>query len=175
MLDYGLGRTSSFELLKKQSSSHLRGALELAQTSVNQQLPIELERWPLQVFLVCAITCFLASSAMHLLWVRCLKTCNVTHNIDLSGISLMIFGSAYGFLYYIFKCESTSYYVYFGLQLFSLLGILVCINCKMFNKEKYQGLKVILFILQGGVALLAVLHWKLMKYLKIYLGLKITF
>lgn len=153
----------SFELMKAQAATYLSSALELAQSSVNQSLPIELERWPLQVFLVCAIICFLASSAMHLFWVRSLKTCNITHNIDLSGISLMIFGSAYGFVYYIFKCETTSYYVYFGIQLFSLLGILVCINCKLFNKEKYQGLKVVLFVVQGGVALLAVLHWKYMK------------
>src|SRR3990167_1515512 len=163
VLQFQFNNTATFKELSAQTSAYLRAALELAQSSVNQQLPIELERWPLQVFLVCAIICFFASSIMHLLWVRSLKTCNITHNIDLSGISLMIFGSAYGFVYYIFKCETTTYYIYFCIQLFSLLGILVCINCKLFNKEKYQGLKVVLFVVQGGVALLAVLHWKYMK------------
>lgn len=100
---------------------------------------------------------------MHLLWVRSLKVCNLTHNIDLSGISIMIFGSAYGFIYYIFKCDYWSYYAYFIVQLFSLLGVLLCINCKMFNKEKYQTLKVILFMLQASSTMLSALHWRLMK------------
>src|SRR3990167_6918140 len=149
VLQFQFNNTATFKELSAQTSAYLRAALELAQSSVNQQLPIELERWPLQVFLVRAIICFFAS--------------NIMHYIDLSGISLMIFGSAYGFVYYIFKCETTTYYIYFCIQLFSLLGILVCINCKLFNKEKYQGLKVVLFVVQGGVALLAVLHWKYMK------------
>ena len=121
------------------------------------------DKWPMQLFLMCTIFCFLASSAMHLFWVRSVHVCNLTHNIDLSGISLMIFGSAYGLIYYIFKCNAISYYLYFGIQVFSAIGILLCINCKMFNKEKYQSLKVILFIVQAFVAFFAVIHWRWMK------------
>ncbi len=128
-----------------------------------ENLPIALEKWPLEVFLFSAIICFVASSVMHLLWVRSPKMCNVTHNIDLSGISFMIFGSAYGLIYYIFKCEPMSYYVYFGTQAFSLLGILFCINCKIFHQDKFHNVKVILFIVQAGVALFAVLHWRMME------------
>ena len=117
----------------------------------------------MQIFLFSAIFCFLASSIMHLFWVRSVHVCNLTHNIDLSGISLMIFGSAYGLIYYIFKCNPASYYTYFGIQVFSAIGILLCINCKMFNKEKYQGLKVVLFIVQAFVAFFAVVHWRWMK------------
>ena len=141
----------------------LGGGLADLQSETNKYLPIALEKWPMQIFLLSAIFCFLASSAMHLFWVRSVHVCNLTHNIDLSGISLMIFGSAYGLIYYIFKCNAISYYLYFGIQVFSAIGILLCINCKMFNKEKYQSLKVILFIVQAFVAFFAVIHWRWMK------------
>lgn len=146
-----------------QLSKSLSSGLYDLQKETNKYLPIALEKWPMQIFMSAAIFCFLASSTMHLFWVRSVHVCNLTHNIDLSGISLMIFGSAYGLIYYIFKCNTVSYYVYFGIQTFSAVGILLCINCKMFNKEKYQGLKVILFIVQAFVAFFAVIHWRWMK------------
>lgn len=138
----------------------LQAALKEFTQSVSDNLPILLEKWPLDVFVLTAIICFTASTAMHLLWVKSLKVCHLTHNIDLSGISLMIFGSAYGFIYYIFKCDAMSYYAYFGTQVFSLMGILICINCKIFNKEKYQYLKVLLFLLQGSMVIISVIHWR---------------
>ena len=133
------------------------------QSQTNKNLPIALEKWPMQIFMFSTIFCFLASSVMHLFWVRSVHVCNLTHNIDLSGISLMIFGSAYGLIYYIFKCNTVSYYIYLGFQVFSVIGILLCINCKMFNKEKYQNLKVLLFCIQAFVAFLAIVHWRWMK------------
>ena len=145
------------------AESILAEGLRQFKDEVEANLPISLEKWPLEIFLFSAVVCFVASSVMHLLWVRSPRVCNITHNIDLSGISLVIFGSAYGLIYYIFKCEPVSYYIYFGTQVFSMLGILFCINCKLFNQDKWQNLKVILFVLQGAVALLSVLHWRMMK------------
>jgi predicted membrane channel-forming protein YqfA (hemolysin III family) len=143
--------------------SSLAAALKAVKDKIDDHLPVFLEKWPLEIFIFSAFFCFAASSVMHLLWVRSLKVCNLTHNIDLSGISFMIFGSSYGFIYYIFKCDYWSYYVYFSIQLFSLLGVLLCINCKIFNKEKYQTLKVILFMLQASSMMISALHWRLMK------------
>ena len=132
--------------------------------AANRHLPIELEKWPLEIFLGSAIICFICSSIMHLLWVKSVHVCNLTHNVDLSGICLMIFGSAYGLIYYIFKCNLASYYAYLAVLVLSAVGILICINCKMFNKPKYQNLKVILFVTQACVALCAIIHWSWMKY-----------
>lgn len=100
---------------------------------------------------------------MHLFWVKSVSVCNLTHNVDLSGISLMIFGSAYGLIYYIFKCNNVSYYFYLGILVTSAIGILLCINCKMFNKAKFQNLKVVLFVTQACVALCSIVHWRWMK------------
>lgn len=138
-------------------------ALSDLKQQVGETLPIILEKWPLDVFVLSAIICFSASTVMHLFWVKSLKACHLTHNIDLSGISLMIFGSAYGFTYYIFQCDAASYYVYFSTQVFALMGILICINCKIFNKEKYQWVKVVLFLLQASLILICVIHWRIRK------------
>ena len=125
---------------------------------------VELEKWPMVIFLGCAISCFMASSTMHLLWVRSLRVCNLTHNIDLSGISLMIFGSAFGMLHYVFKCENLYYWFYVTLQFLACAGILICINFKFFNTEKYQNLKVVLFVLQALISAVALIHWYSMEY-----------
>lgn len=138
-------------------------ALQHMKITIGENLPLMLEKWPLDVFIICSVICFLGSSAMHLFWVKSLRACHLTHNIDLSGISLMIFGSAYGLVYYIFKCDQVAYYIYVALLVLSLIGILICINCKILNKAKWQNLKVMLFLLQGCVAATSVLHWKLMK------------
>jgi adiponectin receptor len=122
-----------------------------------------LEKWPLFVFIGCAICCFAASSVMHLLWVRSLKVCNLTHNIDLSGISLMIFGSAFGILYYVFKCERLAYWFYLAVQAAACLGIITCINLRFFNQDKYQHLKVVMFALQALVSAVALFHWHTME------------
>ena len=148
---------------KTDLESSLNKTLSLAYSVLARISEPNRDKWPLQLFLVCTICCFIASSAMHLFWVRSVHVCNLTHNIDLSGISLMIFGSAYGLIYYIFKCNAASYYIYLGIQVFSAMGILLCINCKMFTKEKYQGVKVVLFIVQAFVALFAVIHWRWLK------------
>lgn len=143
--------------------SALKAGLKELKQGANRHLPIALEKWPLEIFLVCAIICFVFSSAMHLLWVRSVHVCNLTHNMDLSGISLMIFGSAYGMIYYIFKCDNTAYYCYLTVLVTSAVGIMVCINCKMFHKEKYQNLKVILFIVQACTGFFAVFHWRWLR------------
>lgn len=126
-------------------------------------LPIPLEKWPLEIFLVCAVCCFLASAWMHTVWVRSLKTCNLTHNIDLSGIGILIFGASAGLIYYIFKCDAQLYYIYFGSQVAALVAILLSINGRMFNKDKYQWVKVLLYLFQSCVAGVALLHWRIMK------------
>jgi predicted membrane channel-forming protein YqfA (hemolysin III family) len=148
---------------RQEVSVKIQRSLETMRLALSDSLPTALEKWPMDVFVGCAILCFLGSTAMHLFWIRSLRTCHLTHNLDLSGISMMIFGSAYGFIYYIFKCDHISYYIYFGIQVFTLLGILVCINCKIFNKEKYQNLKVVLFLIQAGVAASAIIQWRLRK------------
>lgn len=143
---------------------HLKVSLKSLKHNLEKNVPFELEQWPLQTFISTAIICFVASSLMHLLWVRSLHTCNLTHNIDLTGISLLIFGSAFGFLYYVFKCDRTWLYVYTGILASAMLGIVITINCKLFHGEKYQNLKVILFVIQASVGLIAVGHWRFMMY-----------
>ena len=142
----------------------MRAALEAVKDSLHSSLPAQAEKWPMITFMACAIFCFFASALMHLLWVRCLKTCHTTHNLDLSGIAIMIFGSAFGFIHYVFQCDTHSYNTYFYLQVGSMLCVLVCINCKLFNNTKYEFLKTFLFIFQALISAVAVIHWRINEY-----------
>lgn len=148
---------------RKDLSQKMGKALQSIKDAISDSLPVMLEKWPLDVFIVCTIVCFLCSTAMHLFWIKDLYVCYVIHNIDMSGISLAIFGSTFSIVYYIFKCDSVSYYIYFGLQVISLVSILVCINFKVFNSSRFENLKVYLFLLQGVVATISLVHWILMK------------
>ena len=123
------------------------------------------DKWPMQLFLMCTIFCFLASSAMHLFWVRSVHVCNLTHNIDLSGISLMIFGSCMAIIHYTFNCNPFIYRCYVVGHTLTMLGILAYINIKSFKAMfgNFHHLGTALFVTQAAFASLAVIHWRWMK------------
>ena len=98
---------------------------------------------------------------MHTYWVRSPRVCNITHDIDLSGISIMIFGSAYGVVHYVFACDGFAYYLYSTIQVLAIICILVSINVKLMHA--LDSIKAFLFIAQGAVGTIAVLHWKIVQ------------
>ena len=100
---------------------------------------------------------------MHLFWVRSVHVCNLTHNIDLSGISLMIFGSFMGVIHYAFKCNALAYWCYGAAGTFSMLAILCAINIESLSLSRFYYLKTVLFMAQAGVGALSVIHWRWMK------------
>lgn len=119
--------------------------------------------WPYYVFLFSAIACFFGSATMHAFWVKSLTACNVTHNIDLSGISVMIFGSSYSILYYGFQCNPTALNFYLGTQVVTLIAILIVINGNLIATHSMGKLKVLLFASQIGISMLATIHWRILE------------
>jgi Haemolysin-III related len=130
---------------------------------LHKVLPTPPTTWPYYVFLVSAIVCFFASAIMHTFWVRSLKACNVTHNIDLSGISVMIFGSSYSLLYYGFQCNPTALNFYLITQFVTLLAILFVINGNLIATHSMGKIKVLLFASQIVIGLLATIHWRILE------------
>jgi predicted membrane channel-forming protein YqfA (hemolysin III family) len=130
---------------------------------LHKVLPTPPTTWPYYVFLLSAIVCFFASAIMHTFWVRSLNTCNVTHNIDLSGISVMIFGSSYSLLYYGFQCNPTALNFYLVTQFATLLAILFVINGNLIATHSMGKLKVLLFASQIVISMLATIHWRILE------------
>lgn len=143
--------------------SEVDGQFRESTNQLHKLLPTPPTTWPYYVFLFSAICCFFASATMHTFWVRSLTTCNVTHNIDLSGISVMIFGSSYSLLYYGFQCNPTALNVYLTTQAITLLAILFVINGNMISTHSMGKIKVLLFASQIGISLLATIHWRLLE------------
>jgi predicted membrane channel-forming protein YqfA (hemolysin III family) len=100
---------------------------------------------------------------MHLFWVRSVHVCNLTHNIDLSGISLMIFGGGMSIVHYTFKCDAVAYWFYTAVSSATMLGILAFINLKVFNLGRFRHLGTLLYIVQAMLAAFTIVHWRWMK------------
>ena len=141
----------------------LTAGLSDLRSQTNQYLPIALEKWPMQIFLFSAIFCFLSSSIMHLFWVRSVHVCNLTHNIDLSGISLMIFGAGMAIVHYTFKCHPVAYWMYTIASTATMLAILAFINLKWCASGSFKHFSTLLYVTQTCLASFAVVHWRRMK------------
>lgn len=121
-----------------------------------------LDMWPLKLYLTCGIICFVCSSVMHLLWVKSTEVCRLTHNVDLSGISVMVYGSTVALVHYAFKCYPSIYYSYIAISTISLLALLMSINVARVRRF-FINFQVTLYVTQACLAYVGLLHWRWLK------------
>lgn len=144
-------------------------------------MPKNLARWPLFVFLVSAILCLSFSSIFHLLGVISFNCHRILSRFDYGGISLLITGSCYPPYYYFFYYEPKirTFYLIF-ITVFGLITFGLCLSngCNMPEKRILKG---ILFLIFGICSGIPVIHMALLgdklkgynsetRYLFWYLG-----
>jgi hypothetical protein len=82
--------------------SHSNGSSPDAITSENS---LPMERWPIVVFLMSAVTCLTTSASYHLFNCHSLTVSNFLLLLDYAGISVLICGSFFPPIFYGFYCD----------------------------------------------------------------------
>ena len=124
----------------------------------NINIPKNLERWPLFVFLVSAILCLSFSSIFHLTNVVSYNYHRILSRFDYGGICILITGSCYPPYYYFFYCEPTfrTFYLTFitvyGLTIFGL-----CLTDGYYMPEK-RVIRGTMFLIFGICSGIPVIH-----------------
>ena len=114
----------------------------------------KVSRWPIIVFILSAIICLSLSSLYHLFNAHSCKVYRIMSRLDYAGISLLVSGSFFPPIYYMYYCIESI--VYLGLIILYLVGIslfclIVFIVALMpaFQKPKYRCLRGTIFLVLG--------------------------
>lgn len=121
-------------------------------------LGLNLERWPLYVFICTALACMGSSAAYHLFGTANERWADRLGAFDYAGIVLLIFGSCVPFCYYGFYASA----FYQHLYIWSLLGcgsaLFTCIFQSFFYHARWRTLRVGLFVGFGALGVVPLLH-----------------
>ena len=79
----------------------------------SHELPIQgVKRWPLLVFIISALICLIFSVLSHLFGAHSKKVKSIVNSLDYAGISILICGSFFPPIYYMFYCDQIFIYIY---------------------------------------------------------------
>ena len=94
---------------------------------LNHQVVGHVPRWPIIVFIACAIWCMGGSAIYHQYYCTSFIVSNVLQTIDYCGICILISGSYVPVIYYTFYCYPKALWIHLGIVIF----INVCNVCVM--------------------------------------------
>lgn len=122
----------------------------------------EVKRWPILVFLLSALACLMCSTLFHLFNAHSHKTKVVMNNLDYAGIAILICGSFFPPIYYLFFCEEELIYLY-------LIAISVCSGIVFavtfssnFQEPHCRWFRGVIFLLLGLLGVIPIGHISLM-------------
>jgi len=113
--------------------------------------PKRLSRWPIIVFLICAMFCLSGSTIFHLFFVLNIKTSQMLQRLDYAGISFLIYGSTFPPIYYGFYCQPMFYQFYLFFTGAPCFIVFVTSMMDFIYTEKYRKMKGFMY---GGLGLL---------------------
>lgn len=82
----------------------------------------DVKQWPLFVFLSSALVCLAMSATFHLFNAHSERIKVIMNSLDYAGIAILICGSYYPLVYYLFFCNEFYIYLY-------LIAISICSTC----------------------------------------------
>jgi len=115
-------------------------------------------RWPIFVFLVTALCCLLFSAIFHLFYTQSNAAYQMLVRLDFAGISLLITGSFFPFLYYSFWCSDVIVRGY--LVTVGVFGSFVFVISlfEFFSQPKFFLLRIGSFVGFGAFAIVPLVH-----------------
>jgi channel protein (hemolysin III family) len=119
---------------------------------------IRLERWPIFVFLTCAVLCMVFSSAFHLLYCHSLSMFKAMVRIDYSGIALLIGGSYFPWLYYNFYCLGSWQQVYLTSVVLIGSATFFLSLLEFFSRPQFNTIRIFTFIGFGAFCVVPTAH-----------------
>lgn len=113
---------------------------------------------PLFVFIISAVICLGSSATYHLFSAYSRPVHKFMTRMDYAGISILIAGSFYPVIYYIFYCRETYMWIYLG-------GITFCSFCVFgvslapdFQKPEHRSFRGFIFLILGLLGVIPVIH-----------------
>ena len=115
-------------------------------------------RWPVLIFIVSAILCFACSTTYHLFNCHSPATKSVLVRLDYGGISFLVAGSFYPYVYYLFYCEEQVTWVYLTGISTACGAAFVVAMFPFFQKPRYLTFRGILFLVIGLLGVIPFVH-----------------
>lgn len=138
----------TFKSVVKNIEKYLQADNFLRKLSIAVQLDLEI--YPIAIFIICAIFCLGASAVYHTFYVMSPEVNKLLHRFDMAGINILIFGSVYAILFYFFYCSPYCKIVYTACSFVSCLVVFIVSMGDKIHSPKYIKLKGIMF---GGLGL----------------------
>ena len=136
-----------------------------------------LPTWPIYIFLISAIACFIFSASYHSFGHISFKCHYILNRFDYSGISLLITGSCYPPYYYFFYYDKNCKIFYLSfISIFGLFTFFMSFTSN-YNSPKKRAMRGILYIIFGICAGIPIIHMSFFgEYIKGYvLGIRLLF
>ena len=142
---------SEVEYIKTNTNSHqlntqnLRYFTKLGEILPKKSVNTELSVWPITFYFGCVIFQLGASTIFH--WFNPINRTlyKVLHRLDISAITILIFGSVFSVIYYAFYCDLEGWYLWICLNGFACIGTFIISMFDWFHDEKMVKIKGIIY------------------------------
>lgn len=118
----------------------------------------DLEVWPVVLFLTTATFCLGCSTIFHWFHPKNAKVCKILNRLDLAGITILIYGSSVGALFYTFYCQKGYFWTYFAIMTVASSTLFGVSMMDWFYHNKYKTLRTYLYIILGLLAGVSLIH-----------------
>ena len=108
-------------------------------------------RWPLIVHLLSACFCLGCSALYHTFGIYGIETSKLLTNLDYGGICILIMGSTYPLLFYVFACQEVFWWrdvFCYSITILNLISFMIT-TLPQFDKPNFRKFRGILFIICG--------------------------
>lgn len=147
----------SLKNLLSQTHSTIEKALLLHEDSYT--VPTHpVSKWPLFIFLISAVTCLSFSTLFHLFNAHSHKVKICMNSLDYAGITILILGSFFPPIYYVFYCESTWMHIYLGSITVLSIVVLVVTFTPNFQEPHFRWFRGVIFLLLGLCGVFPITH-----------------
>lgn len=119
---------------------------------------MELEVWPVVVFIISVGLCLLGSTVFHLFGCSSPWVYRTLRRVDMSTVGLNTFGCLFPICYYMFYCEGWRLVIYGCFQSISLLVLQMCSSQDWFYKSENTRLRSNIFLITSLAIGLPCLH-----------------
>jgi adiponectin receptor len=113
----------------------------LAKVLPIREMHTDLPVWPIVVYLLTATFCLGCSAAFHWFYVKSARFYTILHRMDLSGITILIFGSVLPIIFYSLYCKPGLAYFYTILHFISCFTTFAISMMDWFHQEKMRTFK----------------------------------
>ena len=121
-------------------------------------LQLDLEVYPIAIFILCAVFCMGASVVYHTFYVISPQVNKLLHKFDMAGINILIFGSVYTVMYYFFYCSPYSRIIYTVCSFVSCCAVFAISMGNRINSADNVRLKGLMFGSLGVSNVVPLIH-----------------